>query len=61
MSQLSEKVDSSYLLVNAVAHRAREIAAEAEAQGESMEQKPVSAAIEEIAAGKYSAHLKSRF
>ena len=60
--ELSKKVDCRYTLVgetskrarelvNVVAHRAREIAAEAEATGEPLDEKPVSIAIEEINRG----------
>jgi DNA-directed RNA polymerase subunit omega len=45
-------VGSSYLLVNVVARRAREIADECEERGESMDKKPVSSAIDEIYSGK---------
>ena len=54
MNTLLEKINSRYLLVNVVAHRAREIAEEAEANGESMDDKPVTLAIGEIAAGALS-------
>ena len=47
MPQLLEKVNSRYLLVNVVANRARQIAAEAEAEGMQLEKKPVTTAIEE--------------
>ena len=57
MAQLLEKINSRYLLVNVIAKRAREIAAEAEDQGERLEEKPVSMAIEEIAQGKITAHV----
>jgi len=52
MASLVDKVGSSYLLVNVVASRAREIADEAENNGESMDKKPVSSAIDEIYSGK---------
>jgi DNA-directed RNA polymerase subunit omega len=61
MSELLKKVDSRYLLVNVVAHRARTIAAEADKKGDVLEKKPVSLAIDEIAAGSYSARIKNRF
>jgi len=61
MSELLKRIDSRYLLVNVVAHRAREIADEADEAGEILEKKPVSLALEEIAAGAYSAKLKNRF
>ena len=48
-----KKVDSRYLLVNLVAHRARQIAAEAEVTGEPLPEKPVTMAIGEVAEGKY--------
>lgn len=57
MSQLLEKVNSRYLLVNVIAKRAREIAAEAEERGEKLEKKSVSMAIDEIADGKITAHI----
>ncbi len=52
MSDLLKHVNNRYLLVNVVAHRAREIAADIEQEGLSMERKPVSIAIQEIADGK---------
>ena len=52
MGELMDKVGSRYMLVNAVAARAREIADEAEANNEIIEEKPVSMAIDEIYTGK---------
>lgn len=52
MNDLLEKVPSRYQLVNVVAVRAREIAEEAEQDRISLEDKPVSIAIREIAEGK---------
>ena len=52
MRDLLDKVPSRYELVNVVAHRARQIAIEAEAAGEPLDDKPVSIAIREIAEGK---------
>lgn len=52
MNDLLAQIPSRYQLVNVVAHRAREIAQEAEEQGIALEDKPVSIAIEEIAEGK---------
>ncbi len=57
MSELLEKVGSRYLLVNVIAKRAREISAEAEEEGVSLEEKPVSMAVKEIAEGKVTASL----
>ncbi len=51
LSQLLEHVNSRYLLVNIIAHRAREIAQEAENEDEPLDEKPVSMAINEIADG----------
>ncbi len=61
MSELLKKIDSRYLLVNVVAHRAREIAVQADENGESLDKKPVSLAVEEVASGAYCAHLKHDF
>lgn len=52
MGKLIEKVGSSYLLVNVVARRARDISAKAEEEGEILEKKPVSTAIDEVYSGK---------
>ncbi len=51
MSDLLQSVDSRYLLVNAVAHRAREIAVQAEVDHVSLEEKPVTMAMDEAAEG----------
>ena len=58
---LLKKVDSRYLLVNLVAHRARQIAAEAEAFQEDLPEKPVTMAIEEVADGELSATVKEEY
>ena len=52
MKDLLKQVPSRYLLVNVVARRARQIASEAEEQQISLTEKPVSLAIEEVAAGQ---------
>ncbi len=52
VADLVEKVGSRYLLVNLVARRAREISAFAEEDGEPMDKKPVSCAIEEVYTGR---------
>ena len=57
MPQLLEKVNSRYLLVNIVAHRARQISAEAEEEGIQLEKKSVTTAIEEVAEGKITAYV----
>ena len=51
MSELLEKVNSRYMLVNVAARRARNISDKAEQNGYVLDKKPVSYAIEEIAAG----------
>ena len=43
------------MMVNVVARRARQIAAEAEMTGEHLTEKPVTMAIDEVAEGKYDA------
>ena len=52
MGDLMDKVGSRYMLVNAVARRARDIADEAEQQGQIIDEKTVSLAIDEIYTGK---------
>ena len=52
MKDLLAQVPSRYQLVNVVAHRARQIASEAEMTGEPLDEKPVSIAIREVAEGK---------
>ena len=61
VAELLEHVDSRYLLVNVVAHRARQIAPEAEAFQEELPEKPVTLAIEEVADGKLSATIKDEY
>lgn len=52
VKELVDRVGSRYLLVNMIAHRARELSAEAEETGIPLEEKPVSTAIDEIYSGK---------
>ncbi len=54
MNKLTANVPNRYLLVNVVARRARQIAQEAEDNGEPMDVKPVTIAIREVAEGKHS-------
>lgn len=54
MNKLTAHVPNRYLLVNVVARRARQIAQEAEDNGEKMDVKPVTLAINEVAEGKLS-------
>ncbi len=52
VAELADKVGSRYQLVNVIAQRARKISAEYEAEGEPLDEKPVSIAINEVYAGK---------
>ena len=61
VADLLKNVDSRYLLVNVVAHRARQIAVEAEAFQEELPEKPVTLAIQEVAEGKLSAAIKEEY
>ena len=61
VAELLKDIQSRYLLVNVVAHRARQIAAEAEEFGEELPEKPVTMASQEVADGKLSAGLKDEY
>ena len=61
VADLLKNVDSRYLLVNVVAQRAREIAAEADEMQEELTEKPVTLAIWEVAEGKLCASLKEEY
>ncbi len=61
ISELLTHIDSRYLLVNAVAKRARQISEEAEANHVSLPEKPVTLAIREVADGKLSATMKDEY
>ena len=61
VADLLKNVDSRYLLVNVVAHRARQIAAEAEAFQEELPEKPVTLAIREVADGDLTATIKDEY
>ena len=61
VADLLKKVDSRYLLVNLVAHRARQIAAEAEAFQEDLPEKPETMAIQEVADGELTATVKEEY
>ena len=49
MNKLTEYIPNRYMMVNVVARRARQIAAEAEVTGEPLPEKPVTMAIGEVA------------
>ncbi|MBR0342135.1 MAG: DNA-directed RNA polymerase subunit omega [Oscillospiraceae bacterium] len=53
IGHLLEETDSPYALVIAIAKRARDIVSEEEAEGNKLEEKPVTLAIEEFGAHKY--------
>lgn len=53
-----QNVTSRYLLVNVIARRARELAAASERRGETLDKKPVSLAIDEIAVGVIRANVE---
>ena len=61
VADLLKNVESRYLLVNLVAHRARQIAAEAEAFQEDLPEKPVTQAIHEVSDGKLTATVKDEY
>ena len=61
VADLLTKVESRYLLVNLVAHRARQIAAEAEEFHEDLSEKSVFMAIQEVADDKLSASVKEEY
>ena len=61
VADLLKDVQSRYLLVNVVAHRARQIAVEAEELQEELAEKPVTLAIWEVADGKLNATLKDEY
>lgn len=52
MTELLEKVDNRYLLVNVAAKRARQIAEEAEINEVKLSEKPVKLALDDIVSGK---------
>ena len=61
MAQLLKNIDSRYLLVNVVARRARQISIEAEQDGTSLAEKPVTLAIREVADGALTASVKDEY
>ena len=52
MHDLLKQVPSRYMLVNVVAHRAREIAGQAEEEGYPLNEKPVTLALIDVAHGE---------
>ncbi len=52
MNKLLQQVPSRYMLVNVVANRARQIASQAEDEGYPLSEKPVTLALNQVAAGE---------
>ena len=61
VADLLKNVSSRYLLVNVIAQRARQIATLADEQEVELEEKPVTLAIREVAAGTLTADLKEEY
>ena len=59
MAELVDTVGSRYLLVNLVARRARDISQKAEEEGEVLDRKPISTAIDEVYTGKLTIREKA--
>jgi DNA-directed RNA polymerase subunit omega len=57
MTTLNSYIPNRYMLVNVVARRARQIAEDAEMNGEILTEKPVTLAIHEVADGKLDASI----
>ena len=52
MNRLLKQVPSRDMLVNVVAHRARQIASQAEDEGYPLQEKPVTLALKQVADGE---------
>lgn len=61
VADLLKNVESRYLLVNVIAYRARQLAAEAELRGEELREKPVTTAVKDVARGELIATLKEEY
>ena len=61
ISELLTHVEGRYLLVNALAKRAREISEYAEENHIALPDKPVTMAIHEVAEGKLTAVMKEEY
>ncbi len=61
VADLLKNISSRYLLVNVIAQRARQIATLADEQQVELEEKPVTLAIREVAAGALTADLKEEY
>ena len=61
MSLLNKYVENRYLLVNVVEHCGRQLSIESELTHEPLEEKPVTLAIREVAAGSLKATLDDKY
>ncbi len=52
MNEMLVNIESRYMLVNIVAHRARQISEQAEQEHISLTEKPVTIALEEVRSGE---------
>ena len=59
--ELLKNVNSRYLLVNVIAKRAREISSEAEENGFKLDDKAVTLAVRDIAAGRVTARVEDNY
>ena len=61
MNEMLANIESRYLLVNMVAHRAREISENAEREAISLDEKPVTMALEEVRSGELRQEERIQF
>ena len=61
VADMLKNVENRYLLVNVVAHRARQIEAEARELEEDLDEKPVTMAVYEAADGEIQARVKDQY
>lgn len=61
VADMLKNVENRYLLVNVVAHRARQIEVEARELEEDLLDKPVTMAVHEVADGEINARVKDEY
>ena len=61
MSALLSRISNRYLLVNVVARRARQISLEADRNGLTPEEKPISQAVQEVYEGHLTACIREQY
>lgn len=61
VAEMLKNVENRYLLVNVVAHRARQIEVEARELEEDLLDKPVTMAVNEVADGEILARVKDEY